>query len=102
MVGFFKVLLDGSPAQAYNIGNPKPEVSMLDLVKALERVTGRRLPVETVEYPDTYPGDEPQRRCPDISKAAVQLSYRPKVTLDQGLRRFMTWARAHYAGARAS
>ena len=102
LVGFLKVLLDGSPAQAYNIGNPTPEVSMLDLVKTLERVMGHRLEVQVVEYPDTYPADEPQRRCPDINKAAVQLKYQPVVSLEKGLGRFMGWAKAHYTGAQGS
>ena len=99
IVGFLKVLLHGGPAQAYNIGNPVPELSMLELARTLERVVGRPLPVERVEYPDTYPADEPQRRCPDISKAALQLGYKPVVSLEEGLRRFMQWASAAYTGS---
>ena len=98
IVGFLKVLLDGAPGQVYNIGNPVPEVSMLELAKTLERVVGRPLQVQLMEYPDSYPADEPQRRCPDISKAGVQLNYRPAVDLDEGLRRFMGWTAGHYTG----
>ena len=92
LVGFTKVLLDGTPGQAYNIGNPIPEVSMLELSKIMEGVLGRPLKVITVEYPDSYPADEPLRRCPDITKAALQLNYKPQVSLEEGLRRFMGWA----------
>jgi len=98
MVGFIRVLLHGSPAQAYNIGNPAPEISMLELARMLGRVVGRTLDVQFVEYPDTYPADEPQRRCPDISKAALQLAYKPAVPLEEGLKRFMQWASATYTG----
>lgn len=98
IVGFLQVLLDGTPGQAYNIGNPHPEISMKDLAAVLERILQRKLPVHLVEYPDSYPADEPQRRCPDINKAAVQLGYRPKVGLEEGLRRFYNWAQAHYSG----
>ncbi len=100
LIGFLKALLSGTPGQAYNIGNPVPELSMLELAKRLERLMGKPLDIRTVEYPDSYPGDEPQRRCPDISKAALQLGYKPVVTLEEGLRRFMEWARAHYTGKR--
>jgi UDP-glucuronate decarboxylase len=100
ITGFMKALLNGSPGQAYNIGNPVPEISMLELAKALERVVGRGLEVQLIEYPDSYPADEPQRRCPDISKAALQLSYKPVVGLDEGLKRFIDWASTHYTGAR--
>ncbi len=98
IAGFMKVLLGGTPGHAYNIGNPVPEITMLELVKALEKAVGHRLDVRTVEYPDSYPADEPQRRCPDISKAARQLSYKPAVSLDEGLKRFMDWAAKHYTG----
>ena len=101
IAGFIKVLLHGGPAQAYNIGNPVPELSMLELARILERVVGRPLEVQVVEYPDTYPADEPQRRCPDISKAARQLHYTPAVSLEEGLRRFMGWTAKHYTGSQS-
>jgi len=100
VLGFVKVLLNGSPGEAYNIGAPAPEISILDLVAALERVLGRPLPVKVMEYPDSYPTDEPQRRCPDIRKAALQLNYQPVVGLEEGLRRFTSWALKHYRGFR--
>jgi len=98
IVGFLKVLLDGTPGQAYNIGNPLPEISMVGLAQTLEQTVGKKLSVHLVEYPDSYPADEPQRRCPDISKAQHQLGYHPTVRLDEGLRRFYEWAKTCYTG----
>ncbi len=98
VVGFLLVLLKGVPGEAYNIGNPKPEISMLDLVKRIETVLGRQVPHHVIEYPDSYPADEPNRRCPDIRKARLQLGYAPEVDLDEGLRRFLTWADGVYTG----
>ena len=100
IAGFLQVLLNGAPGQAYNIGNPVPEISMMDLAKILERVMGRSLDVTLVEYPDSYPADEPQRRCPDITKAALQVEYKPKVSLEEGLKRFMEWVSVYYSGSR--
>ena len=34
-----------------------------------------------------YLTDNPQRRCPDISKARQMLGYDPNMTLEEGLRR---------------
>jgi UDP-glucuronate decarboxylase len=99
LAGFFKVLLFGGNGQVYNIGNPVPEISMMELARTLERVMGRPMHIKLVEYPDSYPADEPQRRCPDISKAALQLNYKPIVSLEEGLRRFMKWASSAYTGA---
>ena len=72
MVGFMKVALRGVAGEAYNIGNPKPEISMLDLVKSIESVLGGDLAYDVIEYPDSYPADEPMRRAPDIRKAELQ------------------------------
>lgn len=98
IVGFLKVLVHGVPGEPYNIGNPKPELSMLDLAKEIEQVLGRKVNVDTVEYPDSYPADEPNRRCPDITKAIVQLDFHPQVPLREGLRRFLAWTDTAYTG----
>ena len=98
MVGFFLVVLRGVPGEAYNIGNPRPEVSVMDLVRRMEKVLGRKLSLNVVEYPDSYPADEPQRRCPDIRKAHLQLEYDAMVDLDDGLGRFLSWTESDYTG----
>ena len=81
IVGFMQTLLRGVPGEAYNIGNPSPEVSMRDLVAAIERVTRPcRSRTASTDLPrSSYPADEPMRRCPDIRKAALQLGYTPRV-----------------------
>jgi UDP-glucuronate decarboxylase len=98
LVGFLLVVLKGVPGETYNIGNPEPEVSMVDLVRALERAKGEAVPYNLIEYPDSYPADEPMRRSPDIRKARLQLEFDPQVELEDGLRRFLTWALATYSG----
>ena len=102
ITGFLKVLLRGRRGEAYNIGNPIPEISMVELATILAEVVGRPLAVERVHYPNTYPADEPQRRCPDISRAAADVGYRPAVELRDGLRRFMDWAQRTYAAGKSA
>jgi UDP-glucuronate decarboxylase len=99
MVGFFLVILNGLPGQVYNIGNPSPEISVLDLVKTMEKVLGRNIDYEMIEYPNSYPADEPLRRCPDISKARQELGFSPNCTLDEGLKKYLTWTDEVYVGA---
>ncbi|HZJ12221.1 MAG TPA: SDR family NAD-dependent epimerase/dehydratase, partial [Methyloceanibacter sp.] len=82
-----------------NIGNPTPEISMKDLVIMIEKVLGRKIDYNVIEYPDSYPADEPLRRCPDIRKARLQLKYEPRVPLEEGLRRFLAWTDQTYTGA---
>jgi len=96
--GFLRVLIKGVPGEAYNIGNPEPELSVLELAERIEHVLGRSVKRNLIEYPDSYPADEPQRRCPDIRKARLQLGYDPKVTLEDGLGRFFAWTEHNYTG----
>ena len=98
IIGFFLVILKGVPGEAYNIGNPQPEITMLDLVKRIEKITDCDLNFDIIEYPDSYPSDEPQRRVPDIRKANLQLQYSPQVDFDEGLRRFFSWSDQVYTG----
>jgi UDP-glucuronate decarboxylase len=97
ITGFLQVLLGGQPGEPYNIGNPLPEISMLELVNTISSTMPElKVKHRVIEHPDTYPADEPQRRCPDITKARLQVSYEPQVNLDDGLKRFFSWAKAHY------
>ncbi len=100
ITGFLQTLLRGRPGEAYNIGNSENEISMRDLT----RIYGELIPgstFRTIAYPDTYPAGEPQRRCPDLTKAAQHLGYTYRVDLKTGLSRFIDWARGQdsYRGA---
>ena len=96
--GFLRVLVDGIPGEPYNIGNPTPEVSMNTLVTYMEEVVGKKILLDRVSYPDSYPADEPMRRCPDIRKAKIQVSYEPNVDFKLGLKQFFEWTNANYKG----
>ena len=90
--GFLLTLLNGEVGEAYNIGNPDNEISMIQLAEMFAKVVpGSNL--KKIEYPSTYPAGEPQRRCPDISKAFKTLGYTSEVGVAEGLSRFVEWAR---------
>jgi nucleoside-diphosphate-sugar epimerase len=96
VTGYYKVLVNGHPGEAYNIGIDKPEISMADL--------GRRV-VETSRELFGYQGrlvlgqpkeadyliDNPNRRCPVIDKARQHLGFDPKIGIDEGIRRSLIW-----------
>ena len=95
IVGFLKVILNGVSGEVYNIGNSKPEISVIELFEIIQKIfpsTQR----SNVDYPDSYPADEPQRRCPDISKAQNHLNFIPNVDIEDGIKRFLTWTNLHY------
>jgi len=96
--GFLRVLLDGIPGEPYNIGNSSPEISMTDLVNEVGIILQKKIDYTLIEYPDSYPSDEPMRRCPDLTKAKLQLQYHPYISLHDGLKRYFGWALQTYTG----
>jgi UDP-glucuronate decarboxylase len=92
--GFLRVLIKGKPGQGYNIGNQENEISMRNLAELFTKLEGGGASFEMIPYPENYPAGEPQRRCPDISKARKDLAFNPKVQLEDGLKRFIDWCRA--------
>jgi UDP-glucuronate decarboxylase len=98
LTGFFRVFARGVAGEAYNIGNSQPEVSVLELIQITRDELGRDLKFDVIEHPDSYPADEPQRRCPDIRKAREQLGFNPQVRLSDGLTSFFAWTEDYYTG----
>jgi UDP-glucuronate decarboxylase len=72
---------------------------MEELARRVRGVAGNHVEYRIADYPDGYPSNEPQRRCPDIRKAELQLGYEPKVVLEEGLRRFLSWTDRVYSGS---
>ena len=91
IVGFCKVILRGKSGEAYNIGNPSPEIAVEDLAKIFAKVSTNEVKIVRKEYPENYPPDEPNRRCPSIEKAKKDLSYVPEVAIEDGIKRFLSW-----------
>jgi len=98
ILGFLQVLLSGRSGEAYNIGNPSPEISMRGLVELITKISTRPVKCEFIPYPESYPAGEPMRRCPDIGKAAKDVGFTPGVDLEQGLRVFLDWTEHAYTG----
>ena len=89
MTGFFLALLKGRAGEAYNIGTSGTEISVLQLADLLEQVHGKAIARTFIDYPDAYPADEPQRRSPDLEKSRHELGYKPKIAIEDGLRRYL-------------
>ena len=76
----------------YNVGNPKKEINAINLGYKISKLFGSKNKIIKIPYPSNYPSDEPQRRCPDISRFINEFKYRPKIDIDQGLKFFKTFA----------
>jgi len=96
--GVLKVLLAPAaaapPWRIFNIGCSRP-VEMRQFVRMLETLLGRPaqlelLPPLATEMPET---------CADLTRIRAAVGYEPKVTLEEGLRRFVDWYRDYYGPA---
>jgi UDP-glucuronate decarboxylase len=65
-----------------NLGNPE-EYTILDFAKKIISMTGSRSRI--VHKP--LPSDDPSQRQPDITLAGVKLGWKPKVSVDEGLKK---------------
>jgi UDP-glucuronate decarboxylase len=96
IIGYYKVLTLGRSGEAYNIGIEKPEVSVAEIAERMIRhakdlfgYKGRLVRKASPER--EYLTDNPNRRCPDITKARTELGYNPTIDIDEGLRRSLVW-----------
>ncbi len=72
--------------QPVNLGNPG-EMTLLELAQRIKDFTKSSSPIVFKPLPE----DDPKRRDPDISRARKLLSWEPKVTLDQGLEKTVSY-----------
>lgn len=80
----FIAALDARTTGAVNIGTGHG-VTVLDVVDAARRATGRSPEECPARHGPQRPGDVPHT-CADIRKAAATLGWQPRVPLDEGLR----------------
>lgn len=84
--------------EAFNIGSTR-ESSILDLAKAIKRLTRSKSPIEFVAY-EAYYGEgfeDTRRRVPSADKAKRLLGFTAKVDLEAGLKKTIAWCREHFA-----
>jgi dTDP-glucose 4,6-dehydratase len=86
--GIYRLLLSNE-AEPVNIGNPG-EFTVRQFAEVINRLTEN--PAGIV-YKDLRTQDDPQVRQPDIGKAIALLGWKPKIELEDGLRRTIPWFR---------
>lgn len=96
IVGYIKVLIKGIPSESYNIGVPKPEISMYDLAEKMQIIAAKQLGysgkiIRKKSGDKNYLTDSPNRRCPEISKAKKDLKFSPEIQLNEGLLKTLVW-----------
>tara|TARA_B100000886_G_scaffold340096_1_gene307892 strand:- start:3534 stop:4652 length:1119 start_codon:yes stop_codon:yes gene_type:complete len=95
ITGYLLCLLYGS-FEIFNIGTEKPEISILKLAQIYQSVSAKILNfipdvIHEKSSDKEYMMDNPNRRCPIIEKAKLKLNYNPKVDIENGIERYLTY-----------
>lgn len=88
----FKILFSEHNGEAFNVGNPSPEISVQQLAELVAGAMPHKVKVVTIDPPHAvYANSDPKRRCPDISKLTKLTGFKPRVGLKEGLQRTVRW-----------
>jgi nucleoside-diphosphate-sugar epimerase len=74
-----------------NLGNPE-EVKILELAHLVCDAVGSRSDLVFTQRPE----DDPDLRCPDITRARMELGWEPRIQLQDGLDLTVEWARENW------
>jgi dTDP-glucose 4,6-dehydratase len=89
--GIYKLMLSDEHMPV-NIGNPQ-ELTILEFAERIRKHFDN-LPQIIFE---ALPQDDPKRRCPDIGKAMRILKWEPKINLEEGLKRTLTYFKQEFS-----
>ena len=87
-IAFFLVLLNGKNGEAFNVGNPKCEVSIIELAQRLVKLFPKKelKVVKSENQKLGYIKSVITRNCPDISKIN-RLGWMPQIDINEGFLR---------------
>lgn len=88
------VVVRGADGEPYNVGDDRLELPMRSLAETIRRVSGTSGGVLVRRSEDRdYLTDNPHRRCPDLAKLHALGGPRASVALEDGIGRYLAWAR---------
>ncbi|HEY7125067.1 MAG TPA: UDP-glucuronic acid decarboxylase family protein [Ktedonobacterales bacterium] len=85
----------GTAGEIYNLGNPE-EHSVREFAELIIRLCASD---SDMSFTEAKRQDDPERRCPDISKARRVLGWEPKIDLESGMKKTIAWFRQEYSQA---
>jgi UDP-glucuronate 4-epimerase len=83
-----------APYRVFNIGNNQP-VQLLHCIEVLEQCLGRKAQLDLLPM---QPGDVPSTMA-DVSELEKAVGFRPRTSVEEGIRRFVDWYKEYYRTA---
>ena len=82
---------NGAYYKIYNIGDNQPQ-KLMDFIETLEKYLGKKA---IKEFMPMQPGDVYQTYA-DISELIRDFEFRPTITMEEGIERFVRWFLEYY------
>lgn len=97
IAGYLKIMLHGK-YDYFNIGIESPEITIATLAEIYkqsgEEIFDYKGKINyAVSEDKEYLTNNPQRRCPNITKARTILGYNPRISVEEGVRRFLQFVK---------
>jgi len=89
--GFKQALELGVGYKIYNLGNGAP-IQLMDFITTIEQATNKKA---DIEFMPMQPGDV-TKTFADIGAAKKDLHYNPTTSLEQGIKKYVSWFREYY------
>lgn len=83
---------DVPPSRIYNVGNNRP-VRLADFIDTLERLLG----VKAIRQSEPMQSSDVERTCADMSALERDFGFKPSVSTEDGLKKFVDWYRSEWA-----
>jgi len=85
---------EAAPGNTFNIGNPRSTVTIYNLAREIVRLSSSGSPIEHIawDHPDV------ELRIPNVDKARDLLGFEPRIDLEEGLLRTISWYRKSLRG----
>ncbi|MEK9179230.1 MAG: GDP-mannose 4,6-dehydratase, partial [Patescibacteria group bacterium] len=90
--GLISMMQADTKGMVINLGNPQEE-SMIDMARKIKELTSSS---SEITYHD-LPEDDPKRRRPDVTKAQKYLNWNPKIQLEEGLLKTITYFKERFS-----
>ena len=88
--GVFRVLLSNHKGEVFNVGNDE-EINMVNVARLIQKMMPEvQIKFESHQDKD-YTTDNPQRRCPNLTKIETLAGYTPSINLEKGLSIMVDW-----------
>ena len=87
--GIILAMEKGGKGEVFNLGNPD-EFTILELAEKIKQLTHSASEIKSIAE---LPEDDPLQRCPDISLAKEKLGWKPKISLEEGLKKLIEYSK---------